>query len=64
MTKITLEGEYQTRHQRTVWVNVFGHTHFGPCHDTREDADACAKGLDTRSECLEIHLDFAEGEGL
>ena len=51
------------RHKRTVWVNVYGNpnAHYG-VHPSRSLADASA--AHGRTACLELHLDFAEGEGL
>jgi len=49
------------RHKRTVWLNVYENIVFGFAHESRASADHCDHD---RIACLELHLDFAEGEGL
>ena len=54
--------EVRPRIQRKVWINVYPDRVSGNTHQTKEEADIYAK-LD-RVACLEITLDYEEGEGL
>ena len=49
------------RHKRTVWLNVYP-DYPGNVHASRAEADRLLGA--GRIACLELHLDFAEGEGL
>ncbi len=48
------------RHKRTVWLNVYDNIVFGFAHESRASADHWDND---RIACLELHLDFADGEG-
>jgi hypothetical protein len=49
------------RHKRTAWMNVYP-DYPGNVHESRAEADGLSGA--GRIACLELHLDFAEGEGL
>ena len=52
--------EVRPRHKRTVWLNVYA-DNTNSVYGTKERAD-CDKHL--RIGCIEVELDFEEGEGL
>jgi hypothetical protein len=57
--------EVRPRIQRKVWINVYKdetRPNFAAGFTSRELADEYARA--SRSECLEITLDYEEGEGL
>jgi len=56
--------EVRPRIQRKVWINVYS-DRFGNVHSSREDADrGVSFGFGARVACLELTLDYEEGEGL
>ena len=56
---------FPVRHNRTVWMNVYpidGVSNPNHAHMSKEEADKCRNP--NRIACLELELDFEEGEGL
>ena len=54
--------EVRPRHQRTVWVNIYGSGIVPEACSAKERADFYA-GCN-RIACIKVELDFQEGEGL
>lgn len=54
--------EVKPRHKRTVWINVYSDTHEVSAWHTKKHADNIAAV--NRIACVEVDLDFEEGEGL
>jgi len=54
--------EVKPRHQRTVWINCYPGGNNDCSHNKLEDANRHAGPA--RIACIQVELDFAEGEGL
>ena len=54
--------EVRPRHKRTVWLNVYGSGIVPEACSSKERADFAAGH--NRIACIEVDLDFEEGEGL